>query len=771
MLSAAHSVAENSSCHVVLQRAPKGTPSSILTLRLRRCFHHRRFYRQSTSHTSPLHILPNFCRATRYLPNVKSTPGFRYATTHSSPPLSSISYDAVAHIQSLLARSDGNILRSNGPLDHAQSPNTPPNTPSRGSPIPASTPAPPTSYDTNTQFVDPFRGALLAMRERDTRAVLSQLNVIENMSREDIQDAIAALPRTTFTEFFRALDPLRVARDCDPIGETRVSIGMYQLLNMTSSIDEYGVRRLYTKLMQRLLMLMSGLQAAGYTLHLEEYISLIRCAGASSDILGAGAFWNDLSSGPLLPWRNSQLYTEYIKARFLTEPLYTNYEKTTRMVTPRNLHRSRLMLSPSVVQRLDNLRTNIRSNRLRFGLNKDIGDVQELMRALRVRGAAMRVFWTVTGYHSFRVDESLLCALMIALGRAGLLRFIGTQILQRFFAIRTPHPLPGEPESQAQGLSFGSEPPRLRPSVRLMRAVVETYGSNSEIAVALQLVEHLSNTYNIPIPRDVWQDLLEWTQLMSTPPAATAWRIAKLSIKVPGSQAVEMIWNAMTSPPYNCTSTFRNYDILIRSLIGRRVDDLTPVLSRMREAILLYDEQCREYEAAVFEYALYIRTGIAPSAITHRFERARHKKQMMWFDIMTWCQMLLKRFQISRASPVPHPLVPRFIEEFRPFLMNPVEYSTPTGRISLVDPAIDAFKAIRTGFIAQTIPMRKNREEWTRKRLLKPKLEFLSTHSLAKLKRSKFRNPLHLLAPHPMAFVAPSRGVRRPDDLDEQEVR
>ncbi|GAW22767.1 hypothetical protein ANO14919_123100 [Xylariales sp. No.14919] len=755
----ASSVAENRGCRVLLQRAPKGTPSGILTVRLRRCFNHQKASRPPILYSLPLYALRSMCHPARYLPNFNSAPSFRYATTHSSPP--PLSDDAVAYVQSLLVCPDRKNLPSVNPHGYSYIPST---LTSDGL-APSSTPA---LHGTSTWSVDPFRGALLAMREGDTRRVLMQLHVIEKMSREDLQDAVAAIPRTTFTQFFRALDPWRVAQDCDPIGGSHIPVGMYQMLNMASSIDEYGVRKLYTQLMQRLLILMNALQVAGYTLHLEEYISLIRCAGASSDISGARALWNNLSRGPLLTWRNSELYTEFIKARFLTEPLYTNYQKTTRMVTPRNLHRSRLVLPAPAVQRLDRLRAKVRSKKFRFGLNKDVPHVEELMRALRGHRPALKLFMTVVARHSFRVDESLLCALMIALGRAGSLRFIGTEILQKYFGITTPHPFPLAPKNGPRSLTFGSEPPRIRPSVRLMRAVVETYASNAEIGVAVQLVEHLSNTYKIAIPQDIWQELLEWTYLMSTPPASTAWEEAKLYVKIPSPEAVEMIWNVMISPPYNQIPTFQNYDILIRSLIGRGNSDLTPVLSRMREAIRLYDEQCREYEAAVFEYTLYVRSGKTPNTIIYRFEHARHKKQRMWYDISTWCRMLLKRLPFSKTSPIPNPLTPQFIEEFRPFLKNPVKYLTPTGCVSLVDPTIETFKLITTGFIEQTVPMKNGRQKWTGKKLYQKKVAVLSTHSLAKFKAAWLKDPLTLLAPHQDVFVAPVVQRRQEDSPYEE---
>ncbi|KAI1188346.1 mitochondrial ATPase expression-domain-containing protein [Nemania serpens] len=731
MLSAI-AVVENRSCRVLLRRASRGTSSSTLALRLRPCFNYQRF--DSGCPTSQLR-------------KFHGSPSLHYAT--APPPPSLLSRDAVAYMQLLLARSDANVPHSTA---------APPSLAPTYSTVTTESPTP-AGYHIDSRSAGPFRKALLALQEGNARRLLIHLNVIKRMSPEDLRDAVATLPRTTFTEFFRALDPLRVARDCDPAGEAYISVGMYKMLYMDSSIDEWGVRRLFTGLLQQFLPLMHAMKMAGYTLHMEEYIALIRCAGACSDISGARALWTDLITGPAVAWQNSEVYTEYIQARFVTEPLYTNYWKLLRMVTPRNLHRSRVQLRDERVRRLDNLHYGARKKRGLFGLNKDVDHVEELGRLLRRNGVAMRLFREVVSTHSFRINERLLCALMIALGRSGLMRLVGASILQKYFGIKTPHPIPPQQWDQRGGLSSG--PPRIVPTVRLMRAVVETYCSNAEIAVAIQLVEYLSTTYKIAIPPDVWQDLLEWTYIMSTPPTSTGWRRAGLLMKIPSAQGVEMIWNAMTAPPHNHIPTFQNYNLVIRSLIGRLKKDPTPALTRMREALALYDEQCREYEAAVFEYVHHLRDGVAPSATIHRFESARFKKQDMWYDISVWCRMILKRTPFSETNPIPHPLTPAFIEEFRPFLKNPIEYPTPTGRVRLTDPALESFRVSRTGFIEKTFLSRNVRGMWMRRRLRIPKFAVLSSHSLARFKPT--RSPLTLIAPNKYAFKDPvPRPVPRP---------
>ncbi|KAI1120515.1 mitochondrial ATPase expression-domain-containing protein [Nemania abortiva] len=729
-------VTETRGCRALLQRAPRGTPSSVLALRLCRCFHRQK---------------PNAYRPVRYARNVNAITGLRYATTYCPPSL--LSQNAVTHVQSLLAPSEAEISHNAIPLSQPHDFNA------DGTGILAA--------DAHGPRVEPLQRALSSLREGDTRRLLIRLKDLDHMRREELQEAVAALPRTTFTEFFRALDPLRVLRHCDQVYRSYVPPGMAKKLFMNPTIDDWGVRKVYTRLLQRLLILMSALQIAGYTLHMEEYITLFRSAGACGDKSGAKAIWNDMTSGPALAWRNSEVYTEFMKARFLTEPLYTNYEKTRRMVTPRDLHRSHLRFTNTTVRRLDGLRLLLRKKRGLWGLNKDVEHVEELMRALRGSRPAVKLFQTVTATHSFRLDESLLCTVMIALGRSGSMGLIGTEILQRYFGIRTPHPFPLEDGQEVRKLELGSDPPRIRPTVRLMRAVVETYGSNAEIAVAVQLVEHLSNTYNIPIPQDVWQDLLEWTFIMSTPPACTAWEIANLHAKIPSPQAVEMVWNAMIAPPYNQAPSFQSYSLLIRCLINLYSDDLTPVLSRMREAIALYDEHCKVYEATALKYLQHLRGGISSSAMIQRFERARFKKQRMWYDISVWCRMILKSIPFSKTSPVPNSIIPDFVREFRPFLRNPVEYLTPTGRVSLVDPLIETFGIMKADTMQLTVRMRNMQGNWKHQRLRVPRAVVLSSQSLAKFKTFRTRSPMDLLAPTKDSFVFNSIYPRpEPRDFD-----
>ncbi|OTA62023.1 hypothetical protein K449DRAFT_382710 [Hypoxylon sp. EC38] len=584
--------------------------------------------------------------------------------------------------------------------------------------------------DSVKQLPRPFQKALEALQQKDIRRLLIYLRQITLMGELELQEAVAALPRTTFTELLRSLDPLCVARDADPTDQSHIPVGVYQTLHLDSYIDELGTRKLYSQLLQGMLALVGALKASGQVLQTEEYIYLLRCAGATSDPVGATWLWNDMVRDQIANWRQSETYTEYISARFLTKPLYSSYDKARRLVHPRNLHRSRIRLDSRYVERLDRLRFNTRLGRLYMGLIKDIPHAEDIMRKMRKNRPVTKLFFSLLWNHQV-LNESLLCSFMIAFGRAGSLRFIGSQILHAYFGIDMKRLTYNEERDtqtssgKNQIKSFGY---RIWPTVRLMEAVVEVYGSNGEIAIAFQLVNYISKTYHIPIPRSIWQDLLEWTYVMGSPPVSSAWRRADMQFKIPTRSAVELIWDAMVS--HQVQPGFEQYDILIRSLLGRH--QVGKVLPFMREAVELYSAQCQEYVEATFEYAQMIKDGMRLSHVVHRYERARFRKSRMWYDIRLWCRKYLSVVRsFNPNNPLTTVAVPDFIREFRPFLPTPAQYRTATGYVSLHDPAQERIYGVRIQHLPIFIPMRTKRKPWWLQFAKIRKLSVLSRHSLA----------------------------------------
>ncbi|RYP21057.1 hypothetical protein DL765_002464 [Monosporascus sp. GIB2] len=401
------------------------------------------------------------------------------------------------------------------------------------------------------------------------------------------------MPRSTFTELLRPLDPFTVYKDADPSNGTYIAPGMVTMLNIESTIDDWGFRGLHVRLLQRMLALMKALKATGQTLNAEEYTYLIRCADAASDIATAKWLWRDMDRSETTFWRQTGLYGEYVQSA----------ARTSSAPSARGL--------------------SIRLRKFRFALN------------------------------------------------------------------------------------------------RLMHAVVESYCSNCEIALAVQIVDKISSRYQIPIPPAVWRNLLEWAHIASSPPMSTAWKKADMPSKVPASTAVEMLRGTMTDPLYNIRPTLKAYGILMKNLLGRgQFERARPYL---REARRLCDAQCHKFEDSVFEYIQTLRGGADATRALHRHERARFAKQAAWYSMQTWCRRLLlawrplpprtsgtrgdaglqglgQRFSHERG-------VPASMREFRDFAPNPAPCRTPSGYVRLTDPAAPFARPVFVRHMPPDVPM------------------------------------------------------------------
>ncbi|KAI0127939.1 mitochondrial ATPase expression-domain-containing protein, partial [Xylariales sp. AK1849] len=502
-----------------------------------------------------------------------------------------------------------------------------------------------------------------------------------------------ALPRTTFSELLRSLDPTTVGPEHDPTHGAFIGPGMWQVLNMETSVDEWGVKRLYVRLLHRMLVLMRALHRSGQVLNVNDYVPLFRAAGAASDLAAAKSLWEQMREHGVDVWRQSDSYDEFIKARLLVDPMYYGYDKARTMMKPRNLHRRSGVFLGASLRRLDRLRFNTRRGALRLGLNKHMEHAEDLARILRKPRPIMRLFYFMrkNGYH---INEKILCSIMISFARAGSLRFIQFRILGDYFGIRVTkdrknpdniHVAPQPPKTTLPKDKTRPLRPQLRPGERLIRTVIESYCSNGQIAMAFTIVDYISNTFGIPISPHVWSQLLEWTHIMSSKPTSTAWKMAGLQDRVPNTMAIELVWKTMTSAPYNVNPGFDQYSILILSLLNRKSWD--DAIEHMNTARAFYDKQCAVYEATAFEYTRALRTAIDPTTSLHAFQRARFHKQHMWFRMRQWCVVFLKKYRPTRLDDFMYrQRIPDFIRDWREFVANPALYRTATGYVQLLDP-------------------------------------------------------------------------------------
>ncbi|KAK3339991.1 mitochondrial ATPase expression-domain-containing protein [Lasiosphaeria hispida] len=501
--------------------------------------------------------------------------------------------------------------------------------------------------------------------------------------------ALARLPPVVFSELLRSLDPVTLfGREIDAAWGIRVSPGMAQHTPLGQLVDTWGVRKVYYLLCRRAVAAAHLRITAGPGLLPSDFQVLLRCAGASSDSYQAGAVWHLMDMSGQAEERTSEAYTEFIKARFLTDHLYTQYDLARFRVRPVDLcgpGRKKLELPSGALYRLRTIgQHRLGLQRHRFGQNRYAADKAEhVMRNMANHRPVTRLY-EVTTNGAYMVDERLLCSLMVAYARSGSLKILETRILNRYWSIKVNRLSTGEVAIGPGARPFPRDSP-LYPSERLLNAIVTSYGSNSEIPAALKLVDFVSQRYGIPVSDRVWFNLLEWAYIQASTPASTEWKATGYAQKVLRMGSVQLIWNTMTAEPYNVRPGFFQYHILIKSMI--RQGRLRPAVECMLKIEPSYRRLVAEHEKAFYKHTLTSALGLKKEATARNdWLESNARKHAAWYTLQVMSRALLQQIK-TPSKRNDHNftirLVPQFIDAFRDVMPANIKYRVATGVVEL----------------------------------------------------------------------------------------
>lgn len=329
----------------------------------------------------------------------------------------------------------------------------------------------------------------------------------------DLVDDLPHLPPTAFSELLRCLDLWRVSKELDNTKNMHIGSGVAaEFTPLGDAVNGYGVRKNYVTLLDHLLSLTQRRFEAGHGLLLSDYKILLRCVGAASDPAVAKRIWHMMEAHQHVSWRESDAYNEFVRARFLTEPLYSQNDFSGFRVRPINLHRRKRVISHAGLNKLKVLRRNHILRQVQAsGLDQNdegfrLPDHSHLTLQPGKRRPISKVYERIL---SAGIDEPLLCSAIIAFGSTGSLKQIRDNILSRYWGVNSK-------VSRQTGVTTVHGPIRpyphdssLYPTERLLGAIVQRFCSGAEVASAFELVDFVSRNYDVPIPRRVWFSLLE----------------------------------------------------------------------------------------------------------------------------------------------------------------------------------------------------------------------------------------------------------------------
>lgn len=560
-----------------------------------------------------------------------------------------------------------------------------------------------------------LKALLSALRQGDTfRLYLGLMGLVRGHETEGgsqaFAEVMATIPSTTFSEILKNFDPHRVAESIDSAPNINISWGMAVYTPLGELVNQWGVKTLYVRILRRLLHIQLARRHAGLLPLMNDYVVLMRCAGAASNFRAAKDIWQAMVADGRVTVRHAAAYSEFIKARYLAEKIYASNDLARFRLRPLDMHRSSLKLKGPVVNRLKHIMASIRGRRRhRFGSNMHERFYDEpLTRVLRKRAPLNKLERAVV-LRGMSSNEDVVCALIKANGRTGRLASIRGLLKIKWGLIISKDRATGAVSIEG-GHDWPSDSPR-KATAALLDAIVHAYGSAGEITMALRLVDYISQHFSIPVPDHVWSDLIDYTRIMQTKPASTEWAAANFPHKGAKSHHVLQIWRICTQEPYSFQPGAADYYNLVKSLVSKG-RPMTQAIEALRQIKPLYDDAVDACERAWCELVQTTQQAVPNHAAYRRYKLLQARRNHVWFMFQYSIHLIFRGMRpghMNDESAVRE--IPKLVGDFAPFIPHGASYRIATG---LVEFGFDAAVQRKKVQVTQTFSKRRFVGRFTR---------------------------------------------------------
>ncbi|KAG6365761.1 hypothetical protein INS49_007372 [Diaporthe citri] len=537
------------------------------------------------------------------------------------------------------------------------------------------------------------KALLHALRRGDTfKLYLCLVSLVrghktETESRAFIE-AVASIPATTFSEILRNFDPKKVAEEIDTAPDLNISYGAAVRTPLGELVNKWGIKILYVRILRRLLHIQLARRKAGLVPLMNDYPILMRCAGATSNHRVAKDIWYSMVDDRRANFRTSEAYSEFIKAKYLAEKMYANNDLSRFRVRPLDMHRVSLLLPGRVRLRLRYMAARITDRRKhRFGsdIHERFFD-QPMTRIFRMRRPLMKLQRTTMLRGFQNANEDLICALLKVNGRAAR-QFASNSLLMHNWGIIITIDKETGGITIGGGITHPPDSPRA-PTAALLDAIVHCYCCMGEVTLAVKLLDFVSQRFDIPVPDHVWSDLIEYTRVMESKPAANEWAIAGFPLKGARPNQVLEVWSLCTQAPHSFRPGARDYYNLIKSLVRKTQPMLKPV-EALRQIKPLYDDAVDACEQAWCELMQTTQQDVPNHLAFRRYKALEARRNHMWYMFHYSSYLILKGVRpgiINDETAVRE--IPKLVGEFWQFLPRKVSYSIATGDVEFSSEAV-----------------------------------------------------------------------------------
>lgn len=528
---------------------------------------------------------------------------------------------------------------------------------------------PPLNEDRGVEFTKDEAALYSALRTGNSHSVLRALsNHANSVGFGETRSLLSSMPPTTFSEVLRCLDPKHfISRYQDLHRE--ISPRLAKQMGLSESID---FRRGFYKFCILFIQDVKNLLDARHNHHpptLTNYKYLLKVARAAGHPHMAEYIWQSMTArrqndkvSDDLPAPDADCYNYYLSALCSHDNINPLFRYRLRVI-PDNLEPRHWRDPPYSLR----------------------GHKAGGAKGIRAQAALVFRQMVEAGISG---NEETFCLMMISMAREGELSAV-TSILRRVWNIDVEQLLASTEVELPVPKHYPRHSP-FHPTKLLLYTIAHTYGINNQIPTALRLIDYISSQYSVPIPIDAWKVLLQWTFVLSVDPKTrrrngepvdTGKHIGQLP-----REAVSNLWNTMISEPYKIKPTLEMYNYLIINLSYRQRFEEMQI--RMEEARHLVKHDIRTLSHA---QAIFDATTRRPSPVNLAeqrmrdlvFARLRVRRNRQYVE--RWVRILTKRGNLSlrRAEGWSDQAMPNLVRDWMFFLPQNIMYDTRTGKVDL----------------------------------------------------------------------------------------
>lgn len=517
--------------------------------------------------------------------------------------------------------------------------------------------------------------------------------------REIMIAQLDRLSSPVMSEIIRHIDPV-LQPEMDVAHGLNITQGHVNFTDAGSLMDEFGVRVHHRRLLQGIETIIKLREGSRFPLRPVDFDVFFRIAGATMEYTMSPILLTAMEKHGLTNSRSTKTWVEFLKARFMTDPMYYNFDRSRMLITARSTITHDDTCNDDTkdfIRKMDRVRLSENAfKRQPWNRRRDEpeSDIRRLLR--RSRDLDYRSFWKhfVRGIRSNDKDVELLSVSIEGFSRSSDRECIFSEVLKPYYGI--------EIDPTEQTLTGGHDMPAnspIYPTNRLLYAIVEGFGAMGDISLGMQLVDFISRKYNVSISPKVWSNLLNWTYISASKiPIAMRKASGEDSTHNINAKDVLHVWKIMTSPPYNITPSFEDLDIYVKTLIITR--NFTRAIATIRDtAMPYYQSVTTAHQTAIMDEVLMADTNIlytpaatARSVTRHRRLQAQTQKDFIFNRMTTWFDDILRKTsksKLHRTSHFTQTTIPNLIAEFPNFFQSGIRYRTTTGTVHLAHNAED----------------------------------------------------------------------------------